>query len=125
MSTAAQPRAILVVDDDPMMRDLLTQLLHAAINDIDVVAVADGEQAVTQLAERMFPLIITAYHMPGMTGLELAQVAKAYQPNTCVVLMSAEGVSELERQQVALPVDFYLTKPFPLVHLTSIVAAVL
>ena len=43
MSTAALPRAILVVDDDPMMGDLLTQWLHAAISDSDIVAVADGE----------------------------------------------------------------------------------
>jgi CheY-like chemotaxis protein len=114
MSTAALSRAILVVDDDPMMRDLLTHLMHAAISDSDIVAVADGEQAVTQLAERTFPLIITDYHMPGMTGLELAQVAKTHQPNTCVVLMSAEGVSELERQQQALPVDFSISpSPFP------------
>jgi CheY-like chemotaxis protein len=125
MSTAALPRAILVVDDDPMMRDLLTHLLRATPSGVVIVAVADAEQALKQLAERMFPLVITDYHMPGMTGLELAQVVKARCPDTCIVLMSAEQVNEVGREHQALPVDYYLTKPFPLVNLTSIVVAVL
>jgi CheY-like chemotaxis protein len=119
------PPVVLVVDDDPLMRCLLTQLLHGSVDGYEVVTVADGEQALVQLTQRDVPLLITDYHMPGMTGVTLATQVKARWPATRTVLMSADRVSDLEGQPRMQSVDDFLLKPFPPHHLRAIVAQVL
>src|SRR5437870_1498150 len=118
------PPVVLVVDDDPLMRCLLTQLLHGSLDGYEVVTVADGEQALAHLTQRDVPLLITDYHMPGMTGVTLATQVKARWPETRTVLMSADRVSDLEAQPRMQSVDSFLLKPFPPHHLRDIVAKV-
>jgi CheY-like chemotaxis protein len=119
------PPVVLVVDDDPLMRCLLTHLLHGSLDGYEVVTVADGEQALAQLTQRAVPLLITDYHMPGMTGVTLATQVKARWPETRTLLMSADHVCDLEGQSRMQSVDGFLLKPFPPHHLLAIVAQVL
>jgi CheY-like chemotaxis protein len=114
-----------VVDDDPLMRCLLTHLLHGSVDGYEVVTVADGEQALAQLTQRDVPLLITDYNMPGMTGVTLATQVKARWPETRTLLMSADHVCDLEGQSRMQSVDGFLLKPFPLHHLRAIVEQVL
>src|SRR5438093_3421001 len=119
------PPVVLVVDDDPLMRCLLTHLLHGSVDGYEVVTVADGAQALAHLTQRDVPLVITDYHMPGMTGVTLATLVKARWPETRTVLMSADHVSDLEGQSRMQSVDSFLLKPFPLHHLRAIVEQLL
>jgi two-component system, response regulator, stage 0 sporulation protein F len=119
------PPVVLVVDDDPLMRCLLTHLLHGSVDGYEVVTVADGEQALAQLTQRDVPLLITDYNMPGMTGVTLATQVKARWPETWTVLMSADHVGDLEGRPRMQSVDGFLLKPFPPHHLLAIVAQVL
>jgi two-component system, response regulator, stage 0 sporulation protein F len=66
--------AILLVDDDPVVLRLLSRALRGCVAGYELVAVADGEQALPQLAQRPIPLIITDNNMPGISGLQLGLV---------------------------------------------------
>jgi len=87
---------------------------------IDIVAVADGTHALDQLAQRLIPLLVTDYNLPGMSGIQLARFAKIQRPGTRVVLISGEALDTN-----ISGIDYYLAKPFSLSDFQQIVDSVL
>ena len=87
---------------------------------IDIVAVADGTHALDQLAQRLIPLLVTDYNLPGMSGVQLARFAKIQRPGTRVVLISGEALDTN-----ISGIDYYLAKPFSLSDFQQIVDSVL
>jgi CheY-like chemotaxis protein len=65
---------ILVVDDDPEVRELYASYLQPGFEIVDAV---DGLDALAKLGERPVDLVITDYHMPHMNGLELIRALRA------------------------------------------------
>lgn len=108
MQTTAATR-ILVVDDDPDLRDLLKSFLAA--NGFDVVEAADGGQMRARLAERAPDAIVLDLMLPGEDGLALARELRRTS-DVPIVMLSARG-EEIDRV-VGLEVgaDDYLAKPF-------------
>ena len=103
------PAHILVVDDDPALRELLAEYL--AVNGLTVEAVADG-QAMHQAMERRKPdAIVLDLMLPGADGLSLARELRS-RSDIPILMLSARG-EEIDRV-VGLEVgaDDYLTKPF-------------
>ena len=81
---------VLLVDDDPLVlastAGILEELGH------DVVAVEGGEQALALLRDGpAVDVVVTDYGMPGMTGLDLAEAARAVLPGLPVVLATGYG----------------------------------
>jgi CheY-like chemotaxis protein len=115
MGTSAK---ILVVDDDPDMRDALQIILESA--DYSVVMAEDGEQCLAKLKEEQPDLLILDLLMPKMDGFEVCKALKdprhaKYGRLPIIILSSVqEGVSqrryELETG-VQLDVDDYVEKP--------------
>ena len=115
MGTSAK---ILVVDDDPDMRDALQIILESA--DYSVVMAEDGEQCLAKLKEEQPDLLILDLLMPRMDGFEVCKALKdprhaKYGRLPIIILSSVqEGVSqrryELETG-VQLDVDDYVEKP--------------
>ncbi|NVM21465.1 MAG: response regulator [Desulfobacterales bacterium] len=109
---------ILVVDDDPDMREALQMILESA--DHTVVTAEDGEQCLAKLKEEEPDLLILDLLMPNMDGFEVCKALKdpryaKYGRMPIVILSSVqEGVSqrryELETG-VQLDVDDYVEKP--------------
>ena len=85
MPTSAKCQ-ILVVDDDPSVRDSLAMSLMAA--GYDVVAAEDGFRALSQLRKRLPDLILSDLDMPGMSGFELLSVVRRRFPQVSTVAMS-------------------------------------
>jgi DNA-binding response OmpR family regulator len=108
MNTDARQR-ILVVDDDPALRDLLLTYLTA--NGFEVRAVGDGAGMRTALAEGMPDAIVLDLMLPGEDGLALTRAVRT-QSNVPILILSARG-EEVDRV-VGLEVgaDDYLAKPF-------------
>ena len=115
MATGAK---ILVVDDDPDMRETLQIILESA--DYTVVTAEDGEQCLVKLKEEKPNLLILDLLMPRMDGFEVCKALKdprhAKYGNVPIIILSSvqEGVSqrryELETG-VRLDVDDYVEKP--------------
>jgi len=96
-------RSILYVDDNPRSRQLLTSLLEDC--DADVVAIADPHEALELSRTRAFNLAVLDYHMPRMTGAELAGKIKAVQPATPVILISG-SISPQPRELLFVDAHF-------------------
>ena len=102
-------KKILIVDDNPNMSSLLSEMLD--VFDYDSVRAADGQQALSELVQGGFSMIITDMRMPNMTGMELLQEVKTLYPKIPVVLISGYGGSDIESQASAHKADGFLGKP--------------
>ena len=118
-----QVRQILVVDDEPAVRDSIKMMLqfygHA-------VQTANGsKEALSFLEKCKFDLIITDYSMPGMKGDELAAVIKKRLPHQPIIMITAYAEMLKSSGNPLTGVDFMLTKPFLLEDLREAIAKVL
>lgn len=87
MPNACKPQ-ILVVDDDPCIRESLGTLLHSM--GYDVVIANNGAKALSHLENSLPDLIVTDLQMPEMSGLELASLVRIKYPSIAIVAMSGE-----------------------------------
>ncbi len=124
MSAAAFPRCrILVVDDEPFVRDALKMML--AFDGHEVVTAGAGKQALSELDGGEFDLVITDFAMPGMKGDELAAIIKGRNPSQPIVMVTAYTESLLRSgSQSANCVDLMISKPFLLEDLREAIAKV-
>ena len=120
-NTAAGVRAkILIVDDDPLVAnstvDMLLDLGHS------VTEANSGERAVTLLeSDQPLDLLLTDQAMPGMTGIELAEIARSKRPGLPILLVT--GYADLPACELAkLP---RLAKPYQQADLQAAIEALL
>ncbi len=112
MSETSNVRArILVVDDEPEIRDVLCELLEM---DYVCVSASSAEEALSTLRGGHFNLIISDIMMGGMSGLEMIPHVLADSPETVVLMIS--GVQTIESAIKALRAGAfdYIMKPFDL-----------
>jgi CheY-like chemotaxis protein len=114
-------KAILVVDDDPFIGRLISGLLEA--EGARPTAIGDSRKALELFAAHAFDLVITDYHMPVLTGLELARRMRTLKPAIPICLATARSEA-LYPHEVA-EFNGLLTKPFDKEHLTALVAKAL
>lgn len=106
----ARDRKILIVDDNPHMCNLLTDILE--IFDYQGITAKDGEDALSHLRKESFDLVITDLRMPNLGGMDLLKSIKEENPSLPVVIITAYGKSDTERDVLAAKADGYLAKPF-------------
>ena len=104
------PKPVLIVDDNPNMSSLLSDMLE--VFDYPSVRASDGQQALDELDKQDFVMVITDMRMPNMTGLELLRQAKSKHPKLPVVLISGYSVAEFESDTEGPKPDGFLAKPF-------------
>jgi two-component system, cell cycle response regulator CpdR len=81
------PRRALVVDDEPLMRELIASMLEAL--GCDALTARSGEDALGQLAsDRSIEMLFADINMPGLSGTELAQRARDFRPELRILLLS-------------------------------------
>jgi len=102
---------ILVVDDEPVARQSLSEILR--LEGYAVNSVPNGQAAVEYVRTHPIELIIVDLRMPGMDGLEVIQVVNQISPETEVILLTAFGTTESAIQALRLRVHDYLLKPAP------------
>ncbi len=105
---------ILVVDDEPEIRDLLR--LYLEKDGYDVVEAADGAQALSALQEESLQnegidLVILDIMMPGIDGYRVLQNIRG-NSNIPVIMLSAKGADADKILGLDLGADDYITKPF-------------
>lgn len=115
---------VLVVEDDPAMRDLLIKVFeHLGLNAVG--ASGGSEAAAMVVAGNHFDLLLSDIRMNPMDGFALASVAKSLTPPTKVVLFTAYGEPDDERRARAAGADGYMSKPFSLKELLAMVQTLL
>ncbi len=103
-------RSVLVVDDDPSMRHLLSVILQD--HGYEARAVASAEEALKELGAREFDLVLTDVRMPRMDGLALLREVQRVQPDATVIVMSAYGSQETAIDAVKAGAYDFVSKPF-------------
>jgi len=109
-------KRILVVEDDPMIRDFLCELLQA--KGFATRCCTEGETALKMAEEAPPDVVITDYRLPGMNGVEIAVIMRARRPEALIIGMSSENKADIFRDAGA---DFFIQKPFPVQNLVSII----
>jgi len=101
--------SILVVDDEPAMRLLVTSVLRDEGH--EVTAAANGEEAVQLISRRHYHVVVTDLKMPGMSGVDLLERLKQEDPETAVILLTAFGTVEGAVEAMRKGATHYLLKP--------------
>ena len=103
------PRRVLVVDDDELVRDSVSQLLRAA--ELEVEVASDGEEALTMIGRQWFPVVVTDRKMPVFDGIEFVSRLRAVSiaPAYVIMLTAIADPHDFERGYCA-GVDLYIGK---------------
>ncbi len=110
---------ILLAEDDPVTRMLMTRFLNKAGYPVD--AVADGAAALDKMTARGYPMLVTDWEMPGMDGVALCKAVRAMQLDgyVYVLLLTARHTKEHIITGLEAGADDYLIKP---VHEAELIA---
>jgi CheY-like chemotaxis protein len=100
---------VLIVDDDPTVRESLRALLDRR-GLSTVGAASDGTEAVFMASSLQPDVIVMDRMMPGMDGVEATRLIKQTLPQTQVILLSAQLDGEVQEQGEVLGVYCYLAK---------------
>jgi signal transduction histidine kinase/ActR/RegA family two-component response regulator len=113
---------ILVVDDEPDARELLSMMLRAAGADVRTAPDVDG--ALQALARRPADILVSDLAMPGRDGLDLIRAVRAAASKTGprAVLLTAYAGAEERRRAVAAGYDLHVAKPVPPDELVTLLA---
>lgn len=114
---------ILIVDDAGPVVVLCVNVLQAL--GYAVKGANRGDTAVELLRKEKFDLMVLDYKMPGMTGFEVFQQAKALHPDIAVVLVTGHGTPEVVTEANRLGFSSILLKPFTSDELRGTVEKVL
>lgn len=101
--------SILIVDDEPITRKSLTDILR--LEGYMVASVPNGQAAVEHIRTHHVDLMVVDLRMPGMDGLEVVQVVNQIAPDTEIILLTAFASTETAIQALRLRIHDYLQKP--------------
>ncbi|MBI3741468.1 MAG: response regulator [Chloroflexi bacterium] len=108
--TPSEAANILIVDDEPTIRDVVAKFL--AFRGHHVVVASSGAEGLTRFKENKFDLVVTDLGMPGMSGWEVAREIKKIKPKVLVVLMTGWSADLDSRKVKESGVDRVVHKPF-------------
>jgi len=115
----ASPRSrILIVDDEPEITSILSDLFE---DQHDCTTAGSAEEALEELAQKAFELVVSDITMPGMSGLDMIPHVKSMRPNTVVVMISGMQTVESAIGALRLGAFDYVMKPFDLRQVEAVV----
>lgn len=117
-----QPK-VLVIDDEPGVRELISEAL--SISEITAVQAADGLEALSFLRRERFDLLILDINMPKLDGLALLEKLRTEGMSVPVLMLSARADKADINQGLRTGADDYLTKPFSIEELVLRVKAIM
>jgi len=113
---------ILVVEDDPMLRDGLVDLLTGAGHDVD--AVADGAEGARLGRDGDFDLVLLDLMLPKLDGIEVCGRLRTARPALPILMLTARGAEEEKVKGLRAGADDYVTKPFGVRELLARIEAI-
>ncbi|XXF75809.1 response regulator [Myxococcaceae bacterium GXIMD 01537] len=103
--------AVLVVDDEPVVRDVVARLL-AREPDLAITVAESAEEALPLLREQRFDVLVTDKNLPGMSGVELIAEARRLRPALEAMIITGYASSDSVIAAFAAGASDYLLKPF-------------
>lgn len=106
---------ILVVDNDPGIRDILKKFL--ALKNYEVICVESAEKAFTNINEKKPDLILLEINLPGMDGITALKKFKEIDKKLGVIIISGNTEVELAKEAIESGASDYIMKPFNMEYL--------
>jgi len=103
-------KKILVVDDDSLLRDFLSETLNSSGYWVDLAST--GEEALQKIRGEDYDIILSDVRMPNMDGMELLKTTRESLPDAKVVMMTAYGTVQNAVEVMKLGAFDYVMKPF-------------
>lgn len=113
--------SILVIDDDPDVLELVTDVLQDA--GYETTTAADGEEAAQLLAWQTFDMVVSDIMLPRLNGMRLLERVRREHPRMPVVLISGYATHELADEAMRRGGAHILLKPFSPADLLDTVRA--
>src|SRR5712691_5904502 len=114
-------RTILVVDDEPTLRETLVDALEA--DGFRVVSAADGREALLRFRAERPDLVLLDLMLPELSGIEVCRIIRA-ESGVPVIMLTAKDAELDKVVGLELGADDYVTKPFSLRELTARIRAI-
>jgi len=114
---------ILVIDDEPLMRDFLEETLIRA--GYGVITASDGTAGLGEIRSNAYDLVVTDIRMPGVDGIGLLEETKKIHPDLAVIMMTAYASVETAVEALKLGAADYIMKPFTPEKVERVVESVL
>ena len=112
-------KRVLVVDDEPDLLDLVSAILDG--EGFSVATSSSAEDALRQLADGGFDVVVSDVQMPGADGFELLEIVRASEWGVPVILISAFPTHEGLLRSVELGSFAYIEKPIDAPYFVSVV----
>jgi two-component system nitrogen regulation response regulator NtrX len=125
--TPPASKTILIVDDEPAIREVLTGYFEHQYGPrgYSVETAADGAEALLAVRRRRPALILLDIDMPGMNGVEALRRVRAIDPGIPVIMVTGNASSRVAGDVIKDGAYSYLPKPVKVQYLHHIVATVL
>lgn len=114
---------VLIVDDEPNIRLLLTELLSR--RGLEVVQLDNGHKVLDFIKKNQVAFTILDIRMPGVDGLEVLRSIRTFDPNALVIMLTAFATIKTAVEAIKIGAFDYLTKPFEMEDLMVAVDRVL
>lgn len=114
---------ILIVDDEPLIRELVVQIVDDLEMDIKVIEAENGLEALDKIRTETPDLVLLDIMMPKMSGFDLCRILQTEPPNwkMDIVILSAKGQEADKQTAKALGIKKYITKPFKIEEMIELV----
>jgi DNA-binding NtrC family response regulator len=121
MKTNNTPLRVLVIDDEPIIRFVLSMVFkkNAIVKTVD-----SAEEAIAELKSKFYDLCFLDIVLPGMNGLEAMKIINKISPNTKVTIMTGNSLDESMKTLIDDLAYEFIEKPFELSRIKEIANSV-
>ena len=118
-------KQLLIIEDDAINCMLYKEILSDTSINIDFAY--DGQEGIDKFKEKNYDLVLLDLGLPKIHGLEVAKLIKKHEAkelvtiNTVIIVLTANNFPGTQKLAIEAGVDEYLTKPFDIHHLKSLV----
>jgi two-component system KDP operon response regulator KdpE len=116
MMTTSQGN-ILIVDDDPKFRRALHSTLHTL--GFEIMESWNGEEAIKEVKNRRFDVVLLDINMPGMGGVETCRALRRFSPGLQILILTVRESEDDKIEALDAGADDYITKPFSIPELVA------
>ncbi len=103
---------VLLVDDNPWIREAMMDCLKQHLGDIKVTSTGDGREALDIVSNRPVDMLITEVDLPGMNGYELIDGVRQQRPAMPIVVTTDDCSLKIVELLTSLGVNRWVEKPF-------------
>jgi CheY-like chemotaxis protein len=115
------PKKVLIADDEEILTWIMSKTLSKDRKRYEILVANDGNKAIEIMKSTPVDLVITDIRMPGISGLDLLEHIRENYPETKVIIMTAYGNPEVQKEANERGCLHYLEKPFKIEDLRSLI----